>query len=363
MGWAGATIVGALMPTLAVAAVAAAVRHGPQRNAALVQTCGTGMALVHVGKAGGSTISMLMRRKCHEWWARKYDRGHCPSENRTIPDETPLSKQVVAYWHVHEVPVQLYASFTIMVRNPIERIISIFLIEHPSPQIMPLKGKRRVHLSTHPQPLNAAATWATLFYGCFDLVNDLAEGLPSALPPFESGKRSQFNMNTSCAELGLKTLRGEYTRSSHFFWNYRAYAGRLLALNKELHQKANAGRANCSTKPIYVIRTEAIWQDLWKINTLLLGSAVAETTTKQLHLRNGSATSQLGQLGLYNRTVSRSGLDKLCLVLAPEIDIYTQLLRYAKNLEEGDREADYARLESLCPGSLGNPKGVFYPYQ
>ena len=79
--------------------------------------CGAGLALVHIGKAGGSSVSANLRMGCHAWWAERYGHGHCPHENRTIQNESELSMQVVAYWHVHTVPVERYARFVVMVRN------------------------------------------------------------------------------------------------------------------------------------------------------------------------------------------------------------------------------------------------------
>ena len=309
--------------------------------------CGAGLALVHIGKAGGSSVSANLRMGCHAWWAERYGHGHCPHENRTIQNESELSMQVVAYWHVHTVPVERYARFVVMVRNPIERIISIYLMQHPGPTL-PGTGAR------HQQ---RTSTWGSLFYVCFPTVNAFAESLPSGNARSLEQIGNSAAINSSCATLGWETIRGADSRAGHFYWNYQAYAKPILDWNagrRQLSSEAASDPANvssCSAKPIYVIRTEELWHDFNTVNVLIgADSSKTADATPDTHLRDGNSRSALASAGLYNRTISRIGLYKLCLALTEEIAVYEELLHLAVNLEDHERDTDYERVRSECPG-------------
>ena len=296
-----------------------------------------------------------MRKGCHAWWAERYGGGHCPNEDRFMPNESELSKKVVAYWHVHTVPVERYTSFVVMVRNPIERAISIFLMGHPGAALYDNRSKY----------LNSAGLqyrilqWSNLFYSCFPTANALAEGLPGAPPSKRSGllEKSVAVTSSSCAELGWKTLQGKDPRSGHFYMNYRFYAQPILDWNAGRRQANRNGNAigtnssDCPTKAIYVLRTEEIWHDMQIVNEQLGGGKTGYKN--QTHLREGAQTSKLAHEGLYNRSVSRLGLQSLCWALREETAVYKKLLHLAVNLEDRDRETDYAlwhygRVESQC---------------
>ena len=55
----------------------------------ILSTNATG-AFIHVGKTGGSTLSLLLRNGCHSW---------VPKPCRQIPDESVASKLISDYYH------------------------------------------------------------------------------------------------------------------------------------------------------------------------------------------------------------------------------------------------------------------------
>jgi hypothetical protein len=225
-----------------------------------------------------------------------------------------------------------------MVRNPIERIISIYLMGHPGSTSG--TGSQRWK--------SAYDSWNTLFYNCFPSLNAFAEGLPSARPFEKINFTESAAINSSCAKLNWKTVRGADTRATHFYWNYQAYAKPILDWNAGRQQLSFEVASNCSAKPIYVIRTEELSHDWGRIEELI--GAEGKTATPNTHMRDGKSQSALSRIDLYNRNISRGGLYKLCSALAEEMAVYEELLHLAVNLVDQEREVDYERVRSQCPG-------------
>lgn len=305
--------------------------------------CGHGIALVHVGKAGGSSVSKNLRRGCHAWWAERYNNGVCPAAAREMANESEISKRVLAYWHVHPVPVERYAEFIVMVRNPIERIISIFLATRPPASILKQSRSQASTLnrsglsellgSRKPKgpPRNALLAFQRAFYSCFQTTNEFAEGSTS-------NPAMSTHPNPNCAELGWRTLRGEIQLGpTHFYFNFGFYARPILAF-------PTVGIGNCTAKKIYVIRTEAIWQDWQQINAMLGGGRAPVPST---HERDGQQSFSHE----YNRTVSERGLVNLCAGLAAEREVYTELIQQAANLGPWEKQLELIALAAMCRGT------------
>ena len=91
------------------------------------------ITFLHVGKAGGSSVSCNIRASF------KYGKRHCPGYEHgnklkyaySPRNDSAISKQVHCYVHYNE---RLYCydnpSFVVNVRNPIDRLISWYLYEH-----------------------------------------------------------------------------------------------------------------------------------------------------------------------------------------------------------------------------------------
>lgn len=83
---------------------------------------------VHVGKAGGSSISCLLRA------GRVYS-GHCDNQDETVLRRIPesaISRSVNCYthWDMNLLCYEINQAFLINVRNPLLRIASWFTYEH-----------------------------------------------------------------------------------------------------------------------------------------------------------------------------------------------------------------------------------------
>lgn len=88
------------------------------------------MAFLHIGKTGGSTISMHIRNGCQEWEMKQ-------CKNRIdgwIVNETVASYRIKSYHHMQDIPpekLENYTTIVTTVRNPIKRFLSAFAYGHP----------------------------------------------------------------------------------------------------------------------------------------------------------------------------------------------------------------------------------------
>ena len=99
------------------------------------------LAFVHVGKSGGSTISMLLRNGCIQ---AVEEGGECEAERwKKFPGEvgtieTVASKRIQFYLHLSHVDsgkmpeyYDRISSIVVVARDPLDRWVSAFLSTHP----------------------------------------------------------------------------------------------------------------------------------------------------------------------------------------------------------------------------------------
>ena len=96
------------------------------------------LSFVHIGKSGGSTISLLLQNGC----MTSADNKPCEKERwKKVPgqlDESMASKRILFYLHTPHVEsgkmAEYYSRVTsvvIVARNPLDRFVSAFLSRHP----------------------------------------------------------------------------------------------------------------------------------------------------------------------------------------------------------------------------------------
>lgn len=84
---------------------------------------------VHMGKTGGSTLSLLLRYGCHSFLRPKHKQP-C----RVVPNETITSKLVHTYYHIpdfHKLPKSTHQIYIMTTRDVFDRTVSAFLYNHP----------------------------------------------------------------------------------------------------------------------------------------------------------------------------------------------------------------------------------------
>ncbi len=84
---------------------------------------------IHMGKTGGSTLSLLLRYGCHSFLRPKHKQP-C----RVVPNETLTSKLVHTYYHIpdfHKLPKSKHQIYIMTTRDVFDRTVSAFLYNHP----------------------------------------------------------------------------------------------------------------------------------------------------------------------------------------------------------------------------------------
>ena len=129
-------------------------------DAATASASSTSAGFVHVGKTGGSTLSMLLRNGCHS-----FVRKPC----HIVPNETSTSRLVQAYYHVpdfHLLPASNHQIYILSVRDVYDRTISSFLYHHP-------KNFKYYHVTLRKQLIRQAP----MAYRCFPTLEKFASFL------------------------------------------------------------------------------------------------------------------------------------------------------------------------------------------
>lgn len=88
------------------------------------------ITFLHIGKTGGSTISMELRNGC-----RMDNQVSCLDRQRDgwTPNETVASRRIKSYYHIEDIPPNKhYTTILTVVRNPIKRFLSAFAYDHPT---------------------------------------------------------------------------------------------------------------------------------------------------------------------------------------------------------------------------------------
>jgi hypothetical protein len=221
--------------------------------------------IIHLGKCGGVSLRLTIGYR---------------TKNNAIAATLPL------YYHMFPPNITRHSTWIALVRDPIERIQSAYVYEHPD-------NERR-----RKDNIKGDLSLKRKLYKCYPSLNQLVTiGLAT---PSES--------HNDCPMLARRVLLGGHVSGMvHFRMNFAAYYSQLLE-NREQHT-------------IYVVRREHMLHDLNNINILMGGKqGVFARTTNFEHFRPGPP------LPVMNRTMSRQGQRNLCRMLCSEIQIYKHLL-------------------------------------
>lgn len=283
------------------------------------------MIYVHVGKTGGITLDKVLRSNCM-WYSgaarrkkclKALDDDHDGGSSNTMVSE--LSKATL-----HLGPRRDYNEwilnatiFLVTVRNPIARAVSASNFDHPS------NNDPRRYAQGMPDSVK-------LFYiECFPTVQDLANLLQVA----DQAKQRLTKKQLTCYNSARRTLAGDGSRNgaSHLRMNYAFYNELSMALFPD--------------RPLLVLRTEYLWEDLARIDRMLGGNGYFP------HV--GKAYTHGSQSHAVQQGLSVQGKQTVCCYLASEMQIYEDLLRKAINLLP--MEIRETLSEAYCDCGLNGP--------
>lgn len=271
------------------------------------------VAFIHVGKSGGSSITKILRNSCHNY------RKACVQQaaERYIPNETSLSLLTKAYYHTTDktIPFEQYTSFIVVIRNPLDRIISAFAWDHPKNMHHPVRKMRRRRGTT---------------YDCFSSLEEFAMALADNVTSgLKSVTLDNGKIHLNCTQVARDAILGKDDNFRHMYFNYKWYLG-AAPKNKEL----------------FVIRNGYLWDDSRKINNLLGGDGDFTFTamgTGGYHLLDRKKMNIPVPMSL-----SSKGRSFLCLFLKNEFNLYFHILERGMNLDKDDVSETIKEAKKSC---------------
>ena len=203
-----------------------------------------------------------------------------------------------------------------LARNPISRMVSSFNFQR--------------HLTFIGDPTDTGAppyspyvhrnqSVAAHFYNdCFRTIQDVA----AALDP----RRTSPGVHCSCADLGLYLITGqmETVFLEHFYYNYRRYAERALA---------SAYSLGIKHKHVAVVRTNALWSDMSRLESLMGGPDGRFDKAEQSDYK----VTHGGELYEISTGVDEQGAIALCCLLWDDVRVYSNLILRAINLNATEK--------------------------
>jgi hypothetical protein len=270
----------------------------------------------------------------------------------TYNEELPLSKLVKKSIHVKETirhakdELRDYGALW-SVRNPIDRAISALDMANTHNDRKQKHKKLSKEADLVDSSPSSPPTWREIFYEhCgFGSAQDLADAIESDRPKHVQIQLNEMEtMVVDCIKEGRNEIEGHGSARTHLFFNYAFYK-----------RQADQIQQN----PIYVLRTEHLWEDVIQTNRMLLGTAVsAASATEQevdntlsdlMKLKNSNHMHTHGSEGyIVKSRLNQKQRETFCCYLSEENQIYENLLWAAVNLSSEQKFQTMMKLYQDC---------------
>ena len=300
------------------------------------------MTFVHIGKAGGSTITCALgipSDHCNEDDARE---NNVTLANSTAVDSTSaddseeydigaLTHNVICSTH-WAWDLKCYfndyienLAFLVNVRNPLDRMASWFIYEHSENHNV-VYDDRDHHCGQ------------LILNSCYRNWEDMITiGLSGPRPHTTQPLRVGWDLTaTECSHWAWAAVQGNIPADYHNSFNYDWYAHYMFL------EKNHDGTA----KEIYVLRVEHLEQDWSTVDRLMGGTGAIPSAL--LANKNTAAKKPL-QVKNSMKNTTAIGIQNLCRALCHEIQAYKTILRKSVNLNSADLEVSMAELRQRCP--------------
>lgn len=290
------------------------------------------MIYVHVGKTGGTTLDQVLRSNCemYELYGLRSTVRACLN---ALVQESYLSELTTYTLHTkgaREIPARMrtnnITTFLWTIRNPVARAISAFYMEHPNNtrtrHVAAARNRRRREYRTRIR--------SDFYDRCFPTAEDLALVLArkksKTIVTVAGGENYHSNetKGVNCFDLGGDALRGRGVEllNTHFFHNYKRYAAQTVD--------------EYSNKEVLVIRTELLWDDTKRLNTLLLESDMNRPRNEHA-LAEGRNHTYGSERNPVKSGLSDEGKLSFCCFLSDELQIFQDLTWRATNLNQAEK--------------------------
>ena len=293
------------------------------------------ISFLHVGKAGGSSVS------CNIKASFKFGKRHCPGYEHgnklkyayDAHNDSAISQQVSCYVHYNE---RLYCynnpTFLVNIRNPVHRLISWYLYEHRENWDVTVD-----HITYPNRPKHCGQQ---MLFACYPTLDSLATvGLAGQRPSDGEILKIGHDLGEDqCRLWAWAAVRGRVPASFHNVWNYEWYLHYLLDR-----------KAGGKDLEIFLLRIEHLDED-WSNLDSFLGGTGSPLPKSRSH--NNDASEK--QLAVSDRYISAEGMKNLCRALCREIQVYKQILSIADNLSKEQVEESLRELSETCPKEINS---------
>lgn len=266
---------------------------------------------VHTGKTGGTTLGHVLRACC-DWFQNAHKKKECFNDFHQF-NETRLSKMTKTHHHAFTKPenhvwLPICTSFLFTLRNPIDRAVSAFDMEHTR-NTNENKGVR--------------SRTAVFYEECFPNAEALAMVLA------HKNHEAVNSFGKECYTLGQSTLigNGHISHAQHLKQNYQLYARKTIWKYPE--------------REVFVVRTEHLWEDLGALNLALGGSSSFQEHVG-ITKTHGSESYEV------KSKLSKLGRATFCCHLHQENEIYVQLIQSSVNLLMSEKQKTLNVLYEDC---------------
>ncbi|CAB9511867.1 expressed unknown protein [Seminavis robusta] len=293
------------------------------------------IAFVHIGKAGGLTVknSTSCRPKSPK-------QAETCLKNR-FNSNLILPRQVKYYLHMHLYqPNQLAeaTSFLVVLRHPVDRLISSYRYSHPDNCCKSLRGRpfQPGGCALEKMSKNPGRPAYEIYSRCWPSpgMEDFAQAVLSPYPTefnasHLANETLQYQKESPklCRRIAHRMARGlgPSDPNLHMYYNYEYYMNRTVLEYPD--------------KEVLGIRMEHVWKDLQDLDVALGGAGVFNM--------KGSAISH-GSNSYFPSPVSTAAYQKLCCVLEREIAHYLELLFKVKNLNDAAKQEGWEKVRTSC---------------
>ena len=316
------------------------------------------IAFVHVGKSGGSTISLLLRNGC----MTAVEGTPCePERYKKIQEvESTVSKRVKFYIHTPHVAsgkmAEYYGRVTsvvVVARDPLDRFVSAFLSRHPknidATRMENSKVRREYQARGEEPPAWAKHVWGNgdeekdqyyraAFTGCYPNLRELTncaggesirnEVYNTTINWRKFRARHSKQISLPCRSICREIEDGTSEFIHHVKYNYESFLADLP-----------------SRTEVFVIRTKNLWPDWIKINKLL-----GAQEDVQIPTNDGSLVNSRGGRQPVRNNLDAKGQKYLCEnLLKKDIIRYIDLMNRAVNLSDEDVKSALEGINASCP--------------
>jgi hypothetical protein len=351
---------------------------------------------VHIGKAGGSSIQVMVknaRKKCEELTAEEKEKGgnSNSSERQKLVKAQVCALSTIPNDRVHlkerlhpEKHYAKHTQFLINLRDPIDRLNSWYNYEVAS-------YRKEPRWTSANETNQASDNFRKLTKECYpgDVTEDgfvkMVHGGLLLSAPFD--KNEQITVGTpvkSCDQLARFCLRGDIMCFGHNYYNYEVYLEEIL-LRKGLSSD-NSRRRREGALPEHIridaIRSEYSIQDfnktvgLWTSQTVeewkdfpgvtpyvqsLYGQVRSIESYDNKHYKGRRKNKLLKQPK--KEVLSPKARTALCKHICTELVVYKIALRAADNLDNSDVEESYRALDDHCGFGVDEVCGTTWTFR